>query len=406
MKITKKQLKQIIKEEIGSAMSEGGAKPVYVPFADAVDPAHPTPADIEAETQKLAQAAGISLDKAKAMVDDEEEKAKTGEDQPIGEQAMLLKEDPFEIIIAVFANLFAELGFNVATHKSHQRRGPERTSLRSEPEPEPEAETGWDSDRRKWSKKFLEDYEAGKLTPEQYAELERFAEKGWHDRRAVKRDSPYKGPLPGYGHSDLMLQQYRSKHGDPRQPRGKSLDLSKEPELRKGAKWPRLGIPKGTGGVREMKITKKQLKRIIQEEIGRVLNENQWEGSLRNWIDQVVGQVKEYLEYTEEFEGAGEYAEPMEFRDKIWDLIDERNLPSPEPASVERWIRELDKNEESIRKIEDQYNEEYQDTDEDAARIRSQAAGELDPSRFFGFHGLYQLLRKIKEEESHFQRGL
>ena len=157
-----------------------------------------------------------------------------------------------------------------------------------------------------------------------------------------------------------------------------------------------------------MKITKKQLKRIIQEEIGRVLNENQWELPLQNWIDQVVGQVKEYLEYTDQFEGSGEYAEPMEFRNKIWDLIDERNplYPSSEPASVERWIQELDKNEQSIRKIEDQYNEEYQDTDEDAARIRSQAAGDLDPSRFFYFHGLFQLLRKIKEEESHFQRGL
>jgi len=156
-----------------------------------------------------------------------------------------------------------------------------------------------------------------------------------------------------------------------------------------------------------MKITKKQLKRIIQEEIGRVLNENQWEDSLQNWIDQVVGQVKEYLEYTEEFRAAGEeYAEPEEFRDKIWDLINERNLPSPEPASVERWIRELHKNADSIRKIEDQYNEEYQETGEDADRIRSQAAGDLDPSRFFGFQGLYQLLRKIKEEESHFQRGL
>jgi len=193
-------------------------------------------------------------------------------EQPLGEQSTLLNEDFGEIIGAVFANLFAELGFNVATHKSHQRRGPERTSLRSGTESEPEAETGWDSYHRKWSDKFLEDYKAGNLTPKQYEKLESFAKKGWNDRGVIRRGSRIgssiykprepaeawefamremeKGSLPAGGESELMFQIYKSKHGDPRH-----------------------GVPKGTEGIKERKITKKQLKRIIQEEIGRALGE-------------------------------------------------------------------------------------------------------------------------------------
>ena len=271
MKITKKQLKRIIKEEIESAMSEGGVKGNYVPFADAEDPANPDAEDIRNETQKLADVLGISFEEADAMV--KKKTAEMGEEQPLGEQSTLLNEAFGEIIGAVFANLFAELGFNVATHKSHQRRGPERTSLRSGTESEPEAETGWDSYHRKWSDKFLEDYKAGNLTPKQYEKLESFAKEGLNDRGVIRRGSRigssiYKprepdeawefamremenGSLPAGGESKLMFQIYKSKHGDPRH-----------------------GVPKGTEGIRERKITKKQLKRIIQEEIGRV---REWE---------------------------------------------------------------------------------------------------------------------------------
>jgi len=236
MKITKKQLKRIVQEEIGRAMFEGGMKGHYEPFEGADNPANPDAEDIRNETQKLAKEAGISFEEADAMVKKEtaEMEAKRRKGRPLGEQSTLLNEDFGEIIFAVFANLFAELGFNVATHKSHHSGGSGGSGGSSDPDIDPTGDKVLDSNYAwQWSDDFLRALKLGKLSPEQLKKLEYGAEMNWRDD------------------GDMLANYKQSKD--------------------RAAMQSRERVPKR---IKERKITKKQLKRIIQEEIGRV---REWE---------------------------------------------------------------------------------------------------------------------------------
>jgi len=262
VKITKKILKRVISEELKTMLHEtaptgwegnlgpvsakyekewsadGGSSPTdYVPFDG--NP-RPSPADIEAETEKLADWLGISFEEADAMVKEKtaEMEAKMEKAQPLGEQSTLLNEDFGEIIGAVFANLFAEAGFHLTTGivksaGSPHSGGSGGSGGSSDPDIDPTGDKVLDSNYAwQWSDDFLRALKLGKLSPEQLEKLKYGAEMNWRDD------------------GDMLANYERSKN--------------------RAAMQSSMAIPEG---IRERKITKKQLKRIIQEETQTMLEE-------------------------------------------------------------------------------------------------------------------------------------